>query len=54
MDRPRYALLVTIFDPRPEGGKAARSAGLTAAPAARAVIERVAPLLGVAPRPVSE
>jgi len=50
MDKPRFDLLVTLFDPQPEGGKAARSAGRTAAPVAGSIIRRVAPVLGMTRR----
>lgn len=50
MDRPQFALLVTLFEPQPEGGKPARSASRTAAPLAGNIIRRVAPILGVKKR----
>ncbi len=50
MDKPRFALLVTLFDPQPKGGKAMRGAGRTAAPVAGAIIRRVVPVLGVEKR----
>ncbi|MEN2494905.1 MAG: putative peptidoglycan D,D-transpeptidase FtsI [Hyphomicrobiaceae bacterium hypho_1] len=50
MDKPRYALLVTLFDPKAKGSKAMRSAAITAAPVAGAIIRRVAPVLGVEKR----
>ncbi len=52
MDAPRYVALVMIFEPKrmaETGGEV--TAGVVAAPVARRVIERVAPLLGVAPAP---
>jgi len=51
MDNPQFALLIVMFAPQPKGGKQARSAGRTAAPVAKAVIQRVAPVLGVKTRP---
>ncbi len=47
MERPRFVLFVTLFDPRPAGGKTARTAGRTAAPLAGRIISRIAPMLGV-------
>ena len=50
MDGPRYVVLVMLDEPRgtaETGGYA--TGGWVAAPAARAVIRRIAPLLGVAP-----
>jgi cell division protein FtsI (penicillin-binding protein 3) len=50
-DRPRYALLVMLDEPKgiPETGGAA-TAGFNAAPTAGRVIARAAPLLGLQPR----
>ena len=50
MDQPRFVVLVTLFDPRPEGGEKQRTAAKTAAPVAGSVVKRLAPLLGVRPR----
>lgn len=50
IDRPRYVVLVTLFDPMPDAAKSVRTAGRNAAPTAGRVIARLAPLLGVAPR----
>ncbi len=47
IDKPRYGVVVTLFDPRPEGGRDARSAGRTAAPAAGKIIARLGPLLNM-------
>ncbi|MEM9027422.1 MAG: penicillin-binding protein 2 [Pseudomonadota bacterium] len=46
-DRPRFLVMVTLYDPKPIRGS--RVAGDNAAPTARRVIERVAPILGVFP-----
>ncbi|MEL6947472.1 MAG: penicillin-binding protein 2 [Pseudomonadota bacterium] len=46
---PRYVVLVIIDEPKPEEGKKAATAGLNAAPMVREIIERAAPVLGVAP-----
>ena len=48
-DRPQYALIVTLDDPK-AGSGAGATAAFNAAPAAGRMIERVAPLLGLAPR----
>jgi len=51
MDQPRYVVLVSIFEPK---GNRASGGGITAsrnaAPTTALVIERIAPLLNVAPR----
>ena len=49
IDRPRYIVLISVFDPKPAGGKDMRSAARTAAPTAGRVIRRLAPILGVRP-----
>lgn len=48
-DRPQYALIVTLDEPK-AGSEAGVTAAYNAAPAAGRIIERVAPLLGIAPR----
>ena len=47
-DSPQYALIVTLDDPK--AGPGGSVASQNAAPAAGRIIERVAPLLGIAPR----
>jgi cell division protein FtsI (penicillin-binding protein 3) len=47
-DSPHYALIVTLDEPKTKPGES--TAAYTAAPVAGRIIERVAPLLGVAPR----
>ena len=49
MDQPRYIVLSIIDAPR-TGERGGRTAASTAAPMIRAIIQRVAPLLGVQPR----
>lgn len=50
MDRPKYLVLVILFEPQPSKKTHGHvTAGLTAAPVAGKVIARVAPLLGVKP-----
>ncbi|MDA1131784.1 MAG: penicillin-binding protein 2 [Proteobacteria bacterium] len=51
MDAPRYAVLVMLDEPKGNEATAGfATAGWTAAPATAAIIARIAPLLGVAPR----
>ena len=51
MRAPRYIVYVLLFEPQPvAASKGKITAGLTAAPLAGRVIQRVAPLLGVLPR----
>ncbi len=47
-DRPEYVVLVVLDDPR-RGGEPGGTAALNAAPVAGRIIERIAPLLEVAP-----
>jgi len=47
-DRPEYVVLIVLDDPR-LGGEPGGTAALNAAPVAGRVIERIAPMLGVAP-----
>ena len=47
-DRPQYALIVTLDEPK-AGAERGDTAALNAAPTAGRIIERVAPLLGLAP-----
>jgi cell division protein FtsI (penicillin-binding protein 3) len=51
MDAPRYVLMVTLFEPKSaEDSKGGITAGLNAAPLTAAIVERIAPILGVLPR----
>ncbi len=51
MSAPRYLVLVTLIEPRPEQQSGARiTAGVNAAPIAARIIARTGPLLGVVPR----
>ena len=54
MDQPRYVTMVSLFEPQPEEGKSRGiTAGLNAAPVTAAIVERIAPILGVLPRGVA-
>jgi cell division protein FtsI (penicillin-binding protein 3) len=48
-DRPQYALIVTLDEPKADAA-GHDTAALNAAPTAGRIVERVAPLLGLAPR----
>ena len=50
MDQPKYVVMVTIDEPKPEEGKLSATAGLNAAPTVSSIIRRIAPTLGVVPR----
>jgi cell division protein FtsI (penicillin-binding protein 3) len=53
MDAPRYVTLVVLFEPQTgAGGGDHATGGLNAAPTTSRIVERVAPLLGVLPRPL--
>ncbi len=55
MDDPRYVLIVTLDEPvDTTGSEARRTAGWTAVPVAGEIVRRVAPLMGLEPRPVAE
>lgn len=50
IDDPRYVVLIVLDEPKPEEGMKSATAGLNAAPTVAAVIRRIAPMLGIAPR----
>lgn len=50
MSEPRYVVLVSLVEPRPEEADGRITAGVNAAPTAARIISRVAPVLGVVPR----
>ena len=50
MSAPRYVVLITLMEPRPEDGGGRITAGVNAAPIAGRVIARTGALLGVVPR----
>jgi cell division protein FtsI (penicillin-binding protein 3) len=50
MDRPRYALLVMLDEPKPtKDTHGYRTSGWNAAPVTGKIVSRIAPLLGVVP-----
>lgn len=49
MSDPRYVLLVSLMEPRPEDSDGRITAGVNAAPIAARIIARTAPILGVIP-----
>jgi cell division protein FtsI (penicillin-binding protein 3) len=54
MEAPRYVLLVSLFEPQTgESGSGQITAGANAAPATARIVARIAPLLGVLPRPLA-
>ena len=55
MDDPRYVVFAMVDEPKPtEATFGYATGGWVAAPVVGKVVERIAPLLGVAPRPVEE
>jgi cell division protein FtsI (penicillin-binding protein 3) len=53
MDAPKYLTLVMLFEPEPVPGLAPGiTAGLNAAPTTARIVHRIAPVLGVLPRPI--
>jgi cell division protein FtsI (penicillin-binding protein 3) len=53
MDAPKYLVLVVLDEPKPEKPGMSAVAGVNAAVAAGNIIRRIAPMLGVEPKPVS-
>jgi cell division protein FtsI (penicillin-binding protein 3) len=51
MDAPKYLVLVLLDEPEAEKPGMGATAGLNAAPTAGAIIRRIAPMLGIEPRP---
>jgi cell division protein FtsI (penicillin-binding protein 3) len=51
MDAPKYLVLVVLDEPKPERPGIGATAGLNAAVAVGNVIRRIAPMLGIEPRP---
>lgn len=53
---PELVVIVTMDEAEERGGagKPRRTAGITAAPTVRALVERIAPILGMRPKPMAE
>ncbi len=51
MDAPQYLVLVVLDEPKPEKPGMGATAGLNAAPTVGNIIRRIAPMLGVEPKP---
>ena len=51
MHDPQYAMIVVLDEPQPAEEQTSATAGLNTAPMTRQIIERIAPILGVVPRP---
>lgn len=52
MDKPKYLVLVVVDEPKPERPGVGATAGMNAAPTVSNIIRRIAPMLGVEPKPV--
>jgi cell division protein FtsI (penicillin-binding protein 3) len=52
MDAPKYLVLVVLDEPKPEKPGIGATAGLNAAPTVSNIVRRIAPMLGIEPRPV--
>ncbi len=53
MDAPKYLVLVVVDEPKPEKPGMGATAGMNAAPTVGNIIRRIAPMLGVEPKPDS-
>lgn len=53
MDAPKYLVLVVIDEPQPEKPGMAATAGLNTAPTVGNIVRRIAPMLGIEPKPAS-
>ena len=49
VDDPRYVVLVTVDEPKPEKGQRYATAGMNAAPTVGRIVREAAPLLGIQP-----
>jgi cell division protein FtsI (penicillin-binding protein 3) len=55
IDDPRYVVLVMVDDPKPNASSYGyATGGWVAAPAVGRIVQRMAPLLGMAPAPIAE
>ncbi len=51
MDAPKYLVLVVLDEPKPEKPGMGATAGMNAAPTVGNIVRRIAPMLGVEPKP---
>ena len=51
MDAPKYLVLVVLDEPKSEKPGMGATAGLNAAPTVSDIVRRIAPMLGIEPRP---
>jgi cell division protein FtsI (penicillin-binding protein 3) len=51
MDNPKYEVLVVLDEPKPEKPGVGATAGMNCAPTVGAIVRRIAPMLGMPPRP---
>jgi cell division protein FtsI (penicillin-binding protein 3) len=49
MDNPQYALVVVVDEPKPENAQSGDTAGFNAGMMSGRIVQRVAPMLGIAP-----
>jgi cell division protein FtsI (penicillin-binding protein 3) len=49
LDNPRYAMLIMVDEPRAESAQTGTTAGWNAGMVTGRIVQRVAPMLGVAP-----
>jgi cell division protein FtsI (penicillin-binding protein 3) len=49
LDKPRYAMVVLVDEPRNENEQSGRTAGWNAGEATGRIVQRVAPMLGISP-----
>ena len=52
MNDPQYMVLVVLDEPKPEQPGMAATAGLNTAPTAGSIVRRIAPMLGIEPKPI--
>jgi cell division protein FtsI (penicillin-binding protein 3) len=52
MNDPKYMVLVVLDEPKPEQPGMAATAGLNTAPTAGSIVRRIAPMLGIEPKPI--
>ena len=52
MNDPKYMVVVVLDEPKPEQPGMAATAGLNTAPTAGSIVRRIAPMLGIEPKPI--